>query len=259
MRSSAAKLPGRVVRRKGPGSCSEVTSTSRVRAAPDQVEQVAQPHPGPRRRCALQPSTQAIGRSRSAAASPGGRRGELGDRGRRRRPRAGSRPTVAVASTPGRARRLVDRDAPGPSPERTREDRDPAQPRARCCRRWRGRHRRRRPTSSAPARAATSGPAATRSAGRASVSSMSVVEHVADDRQLHRDVHDERADRDPGEGVVGGAEGEGPRVPLRRVGTPVTSWKIAGGDEDADRGALEPGQRELARRRAAAGRSKSFG
>ncbi len=80
-------------------------------------------------------------------------------------------------------------------------------------------------------------------------------ERVADDRQLDRDVHDQRADRDPGHGVVGRAEGEAPGVPLGGVEEPADEHEDAAGDEHGDRDPLERGhdhhahvaQRHLAR------------
>ena len=198
---------------------------SRPARRPDEVEQVAQPHAASSRRWRSSPR-----RRRSA----GGRRLRHRERGRPgsatstvavhdSRRYAGS---VALARDPGGPGGLVDRQLlPGPSPERTPSTEtlrshgtvlpavsSTAAPEA--SQAVRSRPRRDRPLGSRPARSCS---------GRRRRR-----QGLPDDRQLDRDVHDERADRDPGDGVVGGPEARTPRGTTASTLTrPVASWKIA--------------------------------
>ena len=55
-----------------------------------------------------------------------------------------------------------------------------------------------------------------------------------DDRELDRDVQHESADHDPGDGIVGGAEREAPRVPVADVEQPGDELEDRRRDERAD-------------------------
>ncbi len=71
-----------------------------------------------------------------------------------------------------------------------------------------------------------------------------VAERGADHRQLHGDVHDQRPDRDPADGVVGGPEAERPRVPLRGVEQPGGELEDRRRDQHRDAQPLERVQDE---------------
>ena len=192
--------------------------------------------------------------SRSAAGAPRGRRGSGVTS---RSPYATlSRydAAVAVAVTAAALADLLIGMPPGPSPDRTpsTETRrsagtvDPAVTRAAT------------PTASqvvrsSPRRVSTPGSVA--SARSWAVSSTSAPRAPRTIGQLDGDVDDQRADRHPGDGVVGGPEGEGrPRVPLRSVGDPGRELEDRRRDQHPDRDAFGRVQARARERLAAAGR-----
>ena len=222
-----------------PIACSETTSTSLPARRVDQVEQVAHPHAGPRPAGA--PALDAGDRQGLGAL---GHREQLvaGQRappGRRTRPRARTPGSSAVAVTPAALADLLIGMPPGPSPERTPKTETlrsngtvlPAVASTATPRGEPGRAQ-----QPAPRHRALAGSPVGRSYV---VSSTSPRQRAADDRQLDRDVHDQGADGDPGDGVVGGAEREGPGVPLRGVRQPGGELEDRGRDQHADRGPLQ--------------------
>ncbi len=236
----------RVLTRSPPRTWSDSTSTSLPGGRADQVEQVA--HRLRRSRSRRRSSPR---RRRS-----GGTRCVCGIARRSARLSCGSRSPyatvsrydalVAAATTPRSTAEWLIGTPARPVPERTPST-----------------ETLRSKGTVAPAVASTATPGATQvvaqepaarhdarrrrpwSAGPGRVLSTSVVRRLADDRQLDRDVHEQRADGDPRQGVVGGAEVEVPRVPLRGVGEPGDELEDRRGDEDRDRDPLQAVQDEL--------------
>ena len=144
----------------------------------------------------------------------------------------------------GGERAPVDRDPLGPLSGPHGEHGHPAQPRQLRGGRGDDGDRRRHPRR-VQERAAARGAGDARHGGRLVVDR--VDEGLPDDGELDRDVHAERPDRDPGEGVVRADEAERPRVPLGRVGEPGDELEDRGAHEERDRPPFEEVEHELAR------------
>ena len=214
---SSARLPRTSERAEGPALLERTArGPSMPGGRPDEVEQVAQPHPGPDRRPRSSPRRRRSAASRSCCGS----RREVG-RGsacascRRARPRVRTTGSDALLRDAGGAGGLVDREVLRAGAGVGLEDRQPTEPRDRAA----GDREHARPPD-APRAARTRPRAGQRRRPAARRRRRAGGERVADDRQLDRDVQHQGPEGDPGDGVVGGAEGEATRGTTARCSAP---------------------------------------
>ena len=234
--------PAACVSRSPPARCSDSHDDLAARRGADQVEQVAHRHAGPGRAGAPALDAGDRQRRRGLRHRPQVGQGELHLRGRRTRPSRRYAGAGGAAATPRRgAPTVVDRDAlPGPSPDRTPS----TETRRSHGHRAAGR-REHRDAGGGPGGAQQAAPrhdaraAAAVRAGPARCCRRRRRGRVRMIGSLTAMCTTQRADRDPGQGVVGGPEGEVPGVPLGGVREPGGELEDRRRDQHRDRDPLQ--------------------